>query len=80
MREQEKQIEEMCKDYKLCYPCEMFGGYIDEDGVTLLECRCVQGLDCTKCGITKKFAKVLINQGYRKVSEDSVKFSKKRGE
>ena len=66
-KEKQKQIEEMTKDFLLCYPCEMFSGYIDENGDIQGDKICLAGLDCTKCGITRDLANHLIGQGYRKI-------------
>ena len=67
-----EQINEMTKDYKLCYPCEMFGGYIDDDGNLCGDICCIDGSDCTKCGVSTDLAKSLIKHGYQRVDEDKI--------
>lgn len=71
-----KQIEEMVKDFKLCCPCEMFTGYIDENGDMQGDKRCLADHACTKCGISTDLAKHLIKQGYCKINENTVIISK----
>ena len=66
MRDQEKllekRIEELVKDYKLCYPCDMFTGY-EVDG--LMFCKgCATGNDCLTCGISTAAAKMLVKDGW----------------
>ena len=62
MTDKEK-IKEMTKGYKLCPPCEMFGGYVDSKGNLCGEVGCIQGIDCTTCSITNDLAKVLLKNG-----------------
>lgn len=69
MNEKEKMIEEMCKNFKCCVNCEMFGGYVD-DNDELKNCSCAEPTDhCTQCYISTRQAKVLYNAGYRKITE-----------
>lgn len=71
-----KQIEEMVKDYKLCYPCEMFCGYVDKKGNLCGDISCILGNDCTKCDTSTYLARFLVKQGYRKIDEGSVVLTK----
>lgn len=76
MNEKEKIIEEMCKNFKCCVNCEMFGGYVD-DNDELKNCSCAEPTDhCTQCYISTRQAKVLYNAGYRKIPEGAVVLSK----
>lgn len=59
-----KQIEEMAKDNKLCFPCkfwdkELFGG-------------CYQGSNGKNCVIALKTAEALYNAGYCKVDDGNI--------
>lgn len=67
-----KKIEEMTRDYQLCYPCEMFTGYVDDDGNLCGEKHCIEDLDCTKCGASTGLAKALIKSGYRKIPDGAI--------
>ena len=76
-------IEEMAKDYKLCYPCEVFDGYVDENGNLANGnelYRCLDGIEPTRCSICKDTAKVLIGACYRKVDEGAVVLTKEEFE
>ena len=66
-------IEEMCKDFKCCVSCEMFNGFINDNG-ELKDCSCAEHSDryCTQCYISTRQAKTLYNAGYRKIPEGSV--------
>ena len=64
----------MAKDYKCCYPCEMFGGY--EAMGAIHNADCIEYHDCKKCEIALTVARVLYNAGYRKLPKDSVVLSK----
>lgn len=68
MKDKQKQIEEMCRDYKCCVSCEMFGGYVNDNG-EIVDAHCIDRGDghCEKCYISTTQATVLINQGYQKV-------------
>ena len=68
----QNQIKEMTRDYRLCYPCEMFAGYVDDDGNLCGKKHCLEGLDCTECGVPTDLAKVLIKENYRKIPEGAV--------
>lgn len=74
--DENKLIEEMTKNYKLCNPCEMFDGYVDDDGNLDIGIGCSIGNDCTKCGISTDLAKVLIKENYRKIPKDSMVITK----
>ncbi|MBE5764019.1 MAG: hypothetical protein E7339_00255 [Clostridiales bacterium] len=77
MKHYEAIIEEMCKDFKCCVSCEMFNGFIDDNG-ELKDCSCAEHSDryCTQCYISTRQAKTLYNAGYRKIPEGSVVLSK----
>lgn len=70
---EKEMIEEMCKNFKCCVSCEMFNGYMDDNG-ELKNCSCAEHSDshCTQCYISTSQAKVLYNADYRKIPEGSV--------
>lgn len=74
MKEKEQQIEEMAKDFKCCYPCEMFNGY--EASGALHNCNCEAYNKSENCAIARTVAKCLIVDNYRKLPEDSVVLKK----
>jgi hypothetical protein len=74
MKDKEKQIEEMAKDFKCCYSCEMFNGY--EANGELHNCNCEAYNKPENCAIARTVAKCLIADGYRKIDKDSVVLSR----
>ena len=66
-------IEEMAKDFKCCYPCEMFNGY--EANGELHNCNCEAYNKSQNCAIAQTVAKCLIGDGYRKLPKNSVALS-----
>jgi len=57
----EKQINDLTKDYKLCYGCEAFDGQSEQG--KLQNCSCA--VDCLpeKCAIAEEIALVLLRNG-----------------
>ena len=77
----EKQIEEMAKDFKCCVSCEMFGGYVNDNN-EIVDGHCIEHTidHCKKCYISTTQAKVLHNANYRKIPEGSVVLTKEEFE